>query len=134
MFMHFTCKYSIFMLFCLLLDLPSFIETLHSAAAGLNQHQERTLQVGWQILLFHYKRSVEDTELVHQCWKQNTTHYFEQLINYYKVTQTLIFVWETLRPLTTQVWLSITFVSSRSSLECATWFKLWLHCTSGPDA
>lgn len=27
-------------------DLPTFIETLHSAAAGLNQHRERALQVG----------------------------------------------------------------------------------------
>lgn len=50
------------MLFCLLLDLPSFIETLHSAAAGLNKSQERSLQVGWQTLQFHYKPSVQDKE------------------------------------------------------------------------
>lgn len=28
-------------------DLPTFIETLHNAAAGLNQHQEKVLQAGW---------------------------------------------------------------------------------------
>lgn len=27
-------------------DLPTFIETLHNAAAGLNQHQEKVLQAG----------------------------------------------------------------------------------------
>lgn len=29
-------------------DLPAFIETLHTAAAGLNQYQDRTLQVTHQ--------------------------------------------------------------------------------------
>lgn len=27
-------------------DLPTFIETLHNAAAGLNKHQEKVLQAG----------------------------------------------------------------------------------------
>lgn len=27
-------------------DLPTFIDTLHNAAAGLNQHQEKVLQAG----------------------------------------------------------------------------------------
>ena len=46
MLVYFTSSVHVLMLFCLLLDLPSFIETLHSAAAGLNQSQERSLQVG----------------------------------------------------------------------------------------